>query len=48
MCSRIECESRMPTDLESLTARHARTMVALVVGYVLYLLAVGRRWLKLR
>jgi hypothetical protein len=47
-CSRTDCASWMPTYLESLIAQQRPWLVVPAVAYVLYLAAVGRRWLKRR
>jgi hypothetical protein len=36
----------MPTYLESLAAQHTPLLIAFAAGYLLYLVAVGRRWRK--
>jgi hypothetical protein len=45
-CSRHSCESWMPTYLESLAAQHTPLLIAFAAAYLLYLVAVGRRWRK--
>jgi hypothetical protein len=47
-CSRTDCESWMPTRLEAVAARQAALLVVAAVLYVLYVLVVGRRWLRIR